>query len=299
MICSTIQTQSGLIGVIHIGLGLIGAAIDRTLAPDIIDRKVYKLQWSSEAKLIATINKALDHLDGDIRSYEIIWSAGRAGFSASQEEVAAELVSFRQINKLLYGRLGCEFTRFWLMSSAGGLHEGQICVNSSDQATPKRPYAELKLQQEQLVQTLWSAHVICRVSSVYTVANLSGRMGLVAVLMLNAVQHRVTTLVGGESTLRDYVLDKDIGRSVARAIRNRAVKEGIQYFVSGRPLSIKTIKNEIENITLKKLYVKFSKIQSNATSITFLPQMRSEMFYTTPFNANVKQLYHNITRQHI
>ena len=166
MICSTIQTQNGSVGVIHIGLGLIGAAIDHALAPHLIDRREHKIKWSSEDELLATITEALDSLDRDIQTYEIIWSAGRAGFSAIKEEVALELDSFTMINRSLHNRLGAASCRFWLMSSAGGLHEGQVCVNSSDKATPKRPYAELKLRQEQLVQSLWPAHVICRVSSV-------------------------------------------------------------------------------------------------------------------------------------
>jgi len=32
-------------------------------------------------------------------------------------------------------------------------------------------------------------------------------MGLIPVLMQNGIQHKVSTLVGSESTLRDYVLD--------------------------------------------------------------------------------------------
>ena len=298
MIYSTIHTSDGTIGIIHIGLGLVGAAIDQAFTPYLIDRNVYKLDWSNQEQLLTTISEVLIEIP-NAQAYEIIWSAGKAGFSASQEEISIELDSFNHIMRLLSHSLRSKITRFWLISSAGGLHEGQICVNNKDQAEPKRPYAWLKLQQEKLVQSVWNSHIICRVSSVYTISNLSGRMGLVAVMMLNAIQHRVTTLVGGESTQRDYVLDRDIGSSIFDAIRSRSKSQGIQYFISGTPLSIKTIKNSIENITFKKLYVKYAKHQSNATSITFSPSLKSPIFHSSPFNANMKRLYYSITSNRI
>lgn len=290
---SRISTASGELGVIQIGFGLIGTAIDEALSAKAITIETHRIQWSN---IEETINQ-LAHLTAglsDLNAIEIIWAAGKAGFSADDDTVDAELTLFRSFISALNDTLQSHQVRCWMMSSAGGLHEGQICITSPQDIIKARPYSRLKYEQEQIVQSHFNHHVICRISSVYTVNNLSGRLGLLPVLMLNGIQHKVSTLVGSESTLRDYVLDRDIAQSIYQQILYRPSTSGIHYFVNGSPTSIKTIKEKIESIILKKLYIKYASVKSNAANITFLKTLKSEIFYSSPLSTNIKQLYHTL-----
>lgn len=290
---SKISTPRGEVGVIQIGFGLIGTAIDKALSANIILHNSHAIQWDN---ISATINQ-LDELTSSLTSLdeiEIIWAAGKAGFSADNKTVDAELLLFKSFVSALHQSLGARVTRCWMMSSAGGLHEGQICISSSTDVIQARPYSRLKYEQEKIIKSHFKHHIICRISSVYTVDNLSGRLGLLPVLMLNGIQHKVSTLVGSESTLRDYVLDKDIAKSICQQILYQPTTCGIHYFVNGSPTSIKTIKEKIESIILKKLYIKYASVKSNAANITFLKDLKSEIFHSTPLSTNIKQLYHSL-----
>lgn len=298
MISGRLNTDSGDVGIIQIGLGLIGRAIDRELEPHILGRKTRSLDWSNIDEMTSQIRTTLKDLQ-DLSHITVIWSAGKAGFAATQKEVDAELKTFIALAQALKQSSAGHEMEFWLMSSAGGLHEGQICVSDGANVKPQRPYGWLKLQQEKTIQSLYDRNVICRISSVYTIDNLSGRLGLVAVLMINGIRHKVTTLVGSESTLRDYILDRDIAKGICYGIRRGQVRGGIHYLISGTPMSIKMIKSEIEQIIMKKLYLKYAADQSNAASITFLKSLRSPLIKHTSLSSNIKHLYNTIVSHQI
>ena len=268
------------VGIIQIGFGLIGTAIDQALSPYTEALASHQVKWQTINSTIKQLDSLFNNLKG-LSHLEIIWSAGKAGFSADDNIVDLELNLFRQFLEGLNVSTQSFKTRFWMMSSAGGLHEGQTCVSSAEDISQLRPYSRLKYEQEKLVSELFPNHMICRISSVYTVNNLSGRLGLLPVLMLNGIQHKVSTLVGNESTLRDYVLDKDIASSISNQIKQRSDVKGIHYFINGSPTSIKTIKEKIESIILKKLYIKYASVKSNAANITFLKGLRSDIFHST------------------
>jgi len=254
------------VGIIQIGFGLIGTAIDQALSPYHSTLATHQVQWQSIDSTINQLEDLFESLQG-LTHLEIIWAAGKAGFSTDDDTVDSELDLFRRLLEGLKLNAAAYITRFWMMSSAGGLHEGQTCISSAHEIRHLRPYSRLKYQQEQIVTRLFPNHLICRISSVYTVDNLSGRLGLLPVLMLNGIQHKVSTLVGNESTLRDYVLDKDIAASISHQITQQTGVTGIHYFVNGSPTSIKTIKEKIE---------------------------RSEIFHSTPLSTNIKLLYNSL-----
>ena len=290
---SKFSTDNRTVGIIHIGFGLIGQAIDTALSVRTIEIGQFKIDWGKTDHIPTLMDNLVQRVVG-IDEIEIIWAAGRAGFSTDSPQANLELSFFELFLNALKDELSGLSLRCWLMSSAGGLHEGQICVSEGMEINQSRPYAILKRQQELLVRSLFDRHVICRLSSVYTVDNLSGRLGLLAVLMRDGIRHKVSTLVGSESTLRDYVLDRDIGKYISEGILNRSEHQGIQYLVNGSPQSIAMIKLLIERIIMKKLYIKYAPVKSNAANITFQPKIKAEGFYNSDLSSNIKILYNSL-----
>ncbi len=293
MVISTLPTQRATVGIIQLGSGLIGTAISALLKVNVTQELSHKVDWQQPMITCEWLQDQAATLS-QYDSIEIIWAAGKAGFGATAAEVDEEKANFKLLIETLAQTTQNIPTRCWLMSSAGGLHEGQTCVNRLTKVNPSRPYADLKLYQETLVQASYDRHVICRISSVYTTSNLSGRLGLIPVLMKNGIQHKVSTLVGSESTLRDYVLDMDIAAYIDNHIRAQSAEHGIQYLVNGSPMSIRSVKNSIEQIILKKLYIKYAPVKQNAANITFLKDTKATTFQSSPMLSNIKILYNSL-----
>lgn len=293
MVFSVLKTAERRILIIQLGSGLIGKAISGQLEHNnkvIIKHKVNWAQIQQSTDWLSNISFSKTDYD----KVEIIWAAGKAGFAATEAQTNIELNNYTYLVTKLSESTALIPTRFWLMSSAGGLHEGQTCVSPASKLNPSRPYAYLKLEQEKIVQKYFGHCVLCRVSSVYTTHNLNGRLGLIPVLMKNGIQNKISTLVGSESTLRDYILDKDIATYIVRHISAQSTLSGIQYLVNGSPVSIRTIKNYIEQITLKKLYIKYASTKQNAENITFLKSLKAPTFRSTPLLSNIKILYNSL-----
>lgn len=284
--------QGNILSIL-IGKGLIGSAIEKFLSTDMNLLQEFKMDWSDVDGSIKRF-KALPISFEKYDKLEIIWSAGKAGFLASEEETAIEKRNFSKWISVLQMLNKQQNIRLWLMSSAGGLHEGQVCVNEQSGLSIKRPYGELKLYQERLIEQSFKNFVICRISSVYTTYNLDGRMGLLPVMIKNCIQNTVMTLYGSESTLRDYVLDEDIASFVSLHIKEGSKLHGIKYLVAGFPLSILTIKSYVEKISLKKLFVQYIFKGANAENISFMRSLKADNFNVSSLETNLKILYNRV-----
>src|ERR1700686_3561267 len=139
------------------GTGLLGFSIFEALqarAPR--HARELPLPWDmAEAR-----PRQLQIIEDDIRRHlqsgarlSVLWTAGRAGFLSNDAETALELQSFSEVLAMaerLAG--GVPPTSFHLVSSAGGLFEGQRHVTLQSPPRPRRPYGYLKLRQEELLQ---------------------------------------------------------------------------------------------------------------------------------------------------
>ncbi len=144
--------------VAQFGIGLLGSSILRALrVRGQLSEERLPLGWDlcSEqggAELAAIGTRLEELLDqSSARELSVVWSAGRAGFSATPAETEAELASYQAAldwAAALGERVGRP-TSFHLLSSAGGLFEGSGLVTSQSAPAPQRPYGELKLRQEQ------------------------------------------------------------------------------------------------------------------------------------------------------
>jgi len=209
------------IGILHFGIGLLGTAIKKSILQKAFFEKVvfssYPFDWQKleqiEVYLANFFNNNAEKLT-NLEEIHIIWSAGKAIFNATQTQTNHQLDQFKLVLHQLFAQLTTNNISpiFHLMSSGGGLFEGQTLIETDSIPNPQRPYGEMKLAEEQflLKHPLAFPVNIYRLSSVYSVDVFDKRKGLMNVLMENGLRHRVSTIYGQENTIRDYVLDKDI-----------------------------------------------------------------------------------------
>ena len=159
-----------------------------------------------------------------------------------------------------------------LVSSAGGLFEGQLFCDAESAPAPLRPYGEGKLRQEALARACGGAarvHVY-RPSSVYG-ASPSGRVGLVTALIGDALRGRTTRIVGRPDTLRDYVHAGDVGRFIARAVMGAEPGAGCEthLLAQGRPAAMSEVIAHVERVLGLCPSLRFDPAPGNARHMSF------------------------------
>lgn len=288
--------------VVQFGLGLVGSSIHNVFKfnNDVSNKIAIDLIWTSKNEQILALKELSVYLQKQhsISNIHIIWSAGKCGFSASLSEIEDEKETFifivKKIDELINQLNLSGVTTWHLMSSAGGLYEGLINVDLDTLCQIKRPYGDLKMQQEKVLKGLsnLSSLNIYRLSSVYSDYNLSDRLGLLGTLVKNGLTSKVTSIFGSEMTLRDYVNDNDI----ANYLYNRIVYEklrsetSIQIIASGRPYSIYHIKSIIEEKINMPLFLKYSLVNFNADNITFNPSCLPKGLRCKTLNTSIQNI---------
>jgi nucleoside-diphosphate-sugar epimerase len=176
-----------------------------------------------------------------------------------------------------------------MMSSAGGLFEGQRLVDRNSEPRPVRPYGRAKLSQEQRAPCL-PAGISCsiyRPSSVYGHNRRGGRSGLIAALIDGAKTHQTSHIFGNINTLRDYVMAGDIGAFVAARVSGNH-EPGEFLLASGKPATIGEVIHIVERATARRLYVRFEHLASNADHMSFIPAALPEKWIPTDLETGIR-----------
>jgi len=271
--------------ILHFGIGLIGSSIYNRLSK----KKNFEvllssdLDWHNISIANKTITKNISAVSTIInkelvKSLHIIWTAGKASFLANEKEVNYELKVFDHIITHIYNitaLLQINRRCFYMMSSAGGLFEGQQRIDHSSIPSPKRPYGKLKLHQEKRAIEIFKnfdSVLIYRPSSVFSFNSEFGRRGLINTLIKNIKTKQTTYIYGSISTLRDYVLDDDVARMVIEDLTNNVLIGFNKYIIaSGRPISILEIINKIQRQSNESPFLKVSIDKFNSDNITYNP----------------------------
>jgi UDP-glucose 4-epimerase len=227
---------------------------------------------------------------------DFIWSAGKGGFGMSQDETQAELDVFSEVLEMSMAVCreypSC-LVRFHMISSAGGLFEGQRNVNADSQPAPKRPYAFLKLFQEKILNDCDGLiRMIYRPTSVYGFAGLNRRMGLIPTLLLNGSKNRVSTIFGAPETLRDYVWVDDVGAFIAGMIASNISASGRFFLASGKPSALFEVLSRIEKTLNKTLFCHYVQSGGNAEHNTFSIKTRPFGWKPVDLETGIRKTYY-------
>lgn len=295
-----------------IGVGLIGSAVRSVLLCryDFSDVPITHTwggtptQNDREADVIQKRLEGLAHSFTAVNPVatihvKILWVAGRSGFDAPEEELKPELVHFQRVlvrGQNLSESLPEAEIGFHLVSSGGGLFEGQRCVDRHSLPQTLRPYSRLKKTQEELLQAEANhfGKFIYRPSSVYGDIFGDHRLGLIPSMVLSAIRHGVITISGNLSTLRDYVYAGDVGAFLARELIEPipSASCGPVFLASGRASSILEIRLIVERVTRRKTYITFGDRPNNVGDNTYTSNaLPSSYWYPVDIETGVRRIY--------
>jgi hypothetical protein len=300
--------------VVLFGTGLLGAAFLKSLHRSMFYKKHYiPSTWNNYELFGQGLDAALSKIIHIVDQYEIIglktknlafvWCAGKAGFNASEIDYKHELNCFDAVLQLasrVYELLKEYEVQFHMISSAGGLFEGQRVIDCATVPKPKRVYGLLKHEQEIRLKCLpvQIGKMIYRPTSVYGYNRDGQRMGLIPILIANGLENRVSTIFGDFSTLRDYVLNEDVGAFIAQNLFTKNMSQNLESYLlgSGKPSSIYEIKHFVERAIGKKIYFKFENNSktSNSSDITIALSARPEQWAPTSLQNGVRYVKEKI-----
>lgn len=270
-----------------VGLGLIGRAIAASLSlfgAEVNRGSNKSVDWNSSDSITSTIRLFVGEERGPL---ELIWCAGRSGFSATDSELAVEYQVFDEVIEQLiktYKKLAVS-----LMSSAGGLYEGSGGTQGSgDQLSPVRPYGIWKLKQEQLLQERVAVSRIYRIASVYGVSSGKSRQGIVNALIESTYTNKPAMIYAQASTLRDYVSNLDVGKHVVSQLRSNA--SSVELIASGRPTSIDMLANLLKRVSRRNLKITYQPSVDNDKDIVFSKKSLAQDFKSCSLEEGIMNL---------
>lgn len=251
------------------GVGLVGAEIDAALSDQ---AQHIPYDWNDP-------EQRKDALSGLRRStapslpVHVVWAAGQSGFGAAADVIDKETLLFEELIHCVEAmcRAGYRII-FHLVSSAGGLFEGQSEVSYGAAPKPLRPYGVGKLRQEQILVDSADAHgfetAIYRPSSVYGFS-VSGRRGLITTLISNTLSDQETSLFGAMTTMRDYVFAPDIGTFIADQIKRGTGFASPVILASGQVASIADVVVKVASATQMQPKLKIQDTVTNGSDMSF------------------------------
>lgn len=284
-------------------MGLVGSAIVTAFPKEFSKERIdftYEDTRIRHEQFEVMRNRLSEMLKDDClqRKLSIVWSAGKAGFSANEQETEKEMNVFRNVlafaNECAESNPQCQCS-FHLISSAGGLFEGQTHVLSTSAPSPQRPYGVLKLAEEE--QLLSSPEClrksIYRLGTVYGYIRKGCRFGLITTLIYNGICQRVSHIYGYFTTLRDYVWNGDVGKYIAGAITAEAPESEttVVHLVSGKPSSIYEIKSAVEVMLDKKIYIAFGGKTENSRNIAFSKTVLPDNWQPVDLHTAIRLIY--------
>ena len=293
------------------GHGLIGRSITAALG------KSKQARWASlpftwddgqaRTRELNTIERRiLDRPAGHphVARVDVIWAAGRSGFDASDEQAAAELMVFGEIVSFaarLQNSLPDAHHAFHLLSSAGGLYNGQRNVGRASVPCATNPYGRAKLEQERQLHLALphTQRLIYRPSSVYGFAGPGTRLGLVAALIHNSIRHRTSRIFGNPHTIRDYVLNADVGKFIRDRLDDPERRPGTFLLVSGKPTTIFEILQKVSQVVGRRVYHRFDNTPSNATDISFSRAALPRSWQPTDIETGIRLTARALMHSHV
>jgi UDP-glucose 4-epimerase len=289
------------------GLGVIGNEVRRALLrqPPVAEA-AHAFSWQPPAQpaegdaIAAEVAARCRRLADSGRPVRInvVWSAGRGGFDLTAAAFADELASFRRVTDLAaaLARRADARVAFHMLSSAGGLFEGQTGVAADSAPAPRRLYGSLKLAQEEHLASHpgeFERHVY-RPSTVYGFAGFEKRMGLIVRLIWDKIGNRVTEIFGSLQTTRDYLLVSDAARFIAARMADApAGRRDCRTWIlaSGKPTTINEVIRVIDRVVPGRSYLLLRPTKANCDHNSFRPAALPPGLTPTDLETGIRLTY--------
>ncbi len=287
--------------VLLLGSGFVGSAIERQL----------RYQYDSEQNSVSidwlltsgtTLRQAYQDLEqlasaifektNLVPRIHIIWAAGTAGFSSSEAKTTEELECFIECLAAtieLAKTITCKAINFHLVSSAGGIFEGQRFIKEDSLPSPVRPYGYLKYAEEQQLlcyQGVINSYIY-RLSSVYGFIQPRQRRGLISTLVENSLTGKSTTISGSMNTLRDFVWLPDVARFIVRQVKTGDPLSEPVFLGSGKSATIESIKRRVEFFLRRRIYCQYQLPATNSANIIISSRALPSDWVPTHIETNI------------
>jgi nucleoside-diphosphate-sugar epimerase len=268
-----------------VGLGLVGHRIAWEMSVRCRPGPQLRVVWTSADSIIDAISRYT--AQQDVQILDMVWSAGKCGFGATDDELQAEFSVFNSVMDWLASQ--SLDARVSFLSSAGGVYENTGRVSDIADISPVRPYGRWKLKQERVLETLGLTRRIYRVSTAYGPRNPGARVGLVNAVVERSRQSQTVMIYCRENTLRDYVWSPDIARHVVERIEGKPGEE-IEILAYGYPLSAGSLLRLTQTITRRRVRAIFADNESNSSDIVFDSSLPPHAFRRTSILEGVRVL---------
>lgn len=272
-----------------VGLGLVGEEILWRLGFECEFKPVIAgigVDWRSYESVLGAIAECLPNENKDF-DLDIIWAAGKQGFSASNDDMADEYRVYQAVisslNERFQDRLSVR-----LISSAGGVYEGAGIISHIEQVNPVRPYGVFKLKQEKLLDDLGVRASVYRLSSVYGHHSSQSRVGLISALMASALTVTPATIHASESTMRDYLYNRDVAREVVKDLSRDHPR--LKLLAAGTSISVDSLIKLISSLMGRKARVIYRANSENNSDMVFGPSLIPEGFSVTSIQQGVMEM---------
>ncbi len=277
--------------------GLLGSAINNTLTGSF---PATTIRWGNEEDSITDLEANLAQFSQQLNSdqpWRIIWAAGHATVSSSQEVCEAELKVFDQFTQKAQLTLTSP-GKFFLASSAGGVYAGSHDPPFTARSVPlpTSAYGNLKFNKERALVTNFANRgdittVIGRISNLYGPGqNLGKLQGLISHLILAALTKKTMNVFVPLDTIRDFVFVNDAAH-VINTLTTMASPPEIAVIASGEPKSLATVISQVQGVLRIKIPIAYGEHASSSGQVADLRMIPTiPCAQLTPFPAGVKTM---------
>lgn len=285
------------------GTGLIGYQVLKNLKRSTDwNIQILPYSWDNEEKRTQHLTLLNETIKGSlIDKYEakpkldFVWCAGKAGFNSEASDFETEHLAFVQAYNAcssIAESFRFQASKCHMVSSAGGLFEGQTFIDHNSKPVPLRQYGDAKLRLEAFISkrgNILSPHIY-RPSSVYGYNNFKSRVGLIVALLGNSIRNTESVIYGKPSTLRDFVFADDIGKFICDKILSARNESGTFTLAAGKSTSMYEIITLIQSIERKNLFLRYSSKSTNTSDNTFNPAGLPDDWHPTPLSIGLSHV---------
>lgn len=290
--------------------GLIGSAVQRHTTEAFLSDPI---PWQDSTDALAALNHNLQRFTDvtDSRPWAIVWAAGAATVSASEEQAQAEADLFREFATAVATSALSNDGVIVLVSSAGGIHAGSTHPPFTEETPPApiSPYGRARLAQEQTAEELLAPRwpvIKARISNVYGPGqDLSKLQGLISRLAVCSLTREPLNLFVPLSTVRDYIYVDDVAALIHGWIEStRGTSPGARTTIlaSGQGTSIGQLVRTAQDVGHRKVPTAMGTHPSasrQAADLRFVPSLPAglEMYTFTSIPIGMKHVFDDVLRR--